>query len=502
MTVNSITFFGFLLFTVIIYYSVKPKYQWICLCVASYIFYILTGVSTLVYIFITIISTYIATNWMQNVTKKRKRKILIGLLLLNFGVLLVLKYYGFMLFNINRIAGIVNSIRLDDSLTFVAPLGISYYTLQSMGYAIDVYKSKCKPEKNVFKVALFVGFFPQMTQGPIGRFKDLASQLYASHKFEYRNFSFGCQRILWGLFKKTIIADRLSPVVRNIFNHYDSYNNVTLFLGCVYMTIQIYADFSGYMDIVCGAAEIFGIKMAENFKTPFFSSSLAEYWRRWHITLSGWFRDYLFYPLSISKAAVKFGKFGKKHFSVSIGKMFPAIFALSIVWFATGLWHDASWRYIFWGVANGIIIISSIWLEPIFKKAKLLFHIKDSCKGWHTLQVVRTFLIVSLLKVFPGAQSTKESLIIIKRMITEFPVSISYKSIFPQLCHSELFYLVFGIVVFAGVSFYQRREPVRECIARQVFPVRMMVYLGMIASILLFGVFGTDAVGGFEYAQY
>ncbi|MDY3918544.1 MAG: MBOAT family O-acyltransferase [Candidatus Limivivens sp.] len=527
MTVNSLPFLIFLTVLTLVYYAVRQKDQWICLLAGSLFFCFLAGNGLLGYLLLTCASTCGAVRWMEKldeeqkkkhalqsngqkpedrkreaaVLKKKKKRILVLLMIFNFGILILVKYSDFLVGNLNRMLGILGGTGLPCP-DFLVPLGISYYTLQSMGYALDVYKGKVSPEKSFWKNLLFLCFFPQITQGPIGRFEDLAPQLYYGHRFFYENLAMGCRRILWGLFKKFVIADRMKPMVDTIFGHYSRYSGMTLLLGCIYMSIQMYADFSGYMDIVAGAAEILGIRLAENFRRPFFSKSLAEYWRRWHITLSGWFRDYLFYPLSISKRAVKFGKLGKKLFGIRIGRLFPAAYAMVVVWFCTGLWHDSSWRYILWGVANGVIIIGAMCLEPWFGKMKAALHIREQSRLWQVFCMLRTFLIVSLLKVFPGAGSTRRSLAVLKRIFTKFRPELSYDAFFPGMEREHLFFVTVGLVLFFAVSLLQEQGPVRERPAKRPAALRWGCYLFLIGGILCMGAFEISMVGGFAYAQY
>ena len=412
----------------------------------------------------------------------------------------LLKYGNFLIDNANYVLGLFG-ISPVNRLGLAAPLGISYYTLQSIGYVLDVYKGKCKPEHNILKTALFVCFFPQMTQGPIGRFPDLAPQLFAVHKFSYENLSCGLQRVLWGFFKKCVIADRMKPSVDAIFRSADC-SGMTLFLGCVYMAIQIYADFSGYMDIVAGFSEVLGIHLMENFKRPFLSRSLGEYWRRWHLSLSFWFRDYLFYPLSISKPAVRFGKWGKKCFGIRIGKIFPAMFALFIVWFSTGFWHDSSWKYILWGVANGVILMSSLFLEPYFQKWKAFFHIHEESGAWRFFCLVRTFFLVAALKVFPGSPTTQGVFDTVRRIFTDFRPSLAFEAWFPKLVPQDLIFLAIGLTAMLAVDLVQEKQPVRALIARQNTALRWLLYLGILAGILIMGTFSISMTGGFAYAQF
>ncbi|MBD5545165.1 MAG: MBOAT family protein [Lachnospiraceae bacterium] len=528
MTINSMSFLIFFLGIAIVYYlPFLKKYQWAVLLAASYLFYFFTGTDNFIYILVTTVTTHVSARmlgkknnqqaeWLKVQKgsrtkeetaqykariKSEKNRIVFFDIVVNIGLLIFVKYSNFFIFNINRILTVESSVELK-ALNILVPLGISYYTLQSIGYVLDVSKGKTQPEGNVFKTALFVSYFPQITQGPIGRFDKLAPQLFGAHGFSWQNLSSGCQRILWGFFKKTVIADRMNPFVDEIFLNFDQHSGFTLFLGCVYFSIQAYADFSAYMDIAAGYSQILGIGLEENFKRPFFSQSLAEYWRRWHITLSSWFRDYLFYPLSLSAPAVKLSRIGRKYLPARIAKLVPSVYAMFIVWFATGFWHDASWRYILWGIANGTIMISSMCLSEQFKTWKQKLHIREENKFWQLFRRLRTFLLISLLKVFPAASSTGNSLRILKRIVTDFRIEFSYQAWFPGLIKNYLAYILFGLVLFLMVSIRQEKEHFRVHMERKSFVYRWCLYLVLLCAILSFGMFGTELSGGFEYAQY
>lgn len=343
MSVNSLYFLLLLATTYLIYYMLRPyKYRWIVLLAGSILFYVTACAASPLYLLAASVVTWGAGICMNKVDvrcekeresnstmdrsmekqilaqcRKKKKWIMTAAIVICLGFLIVLKYGRFLVTITNRLLFFTkDSIPVPE---FLVPLGISYYTLIAISYLFDVYKRRVPVQKNFFRFLLFLAFFAQTSQGPISRYQSLGQQLYKEHHFAYENLSLGCQRILWGFFKKLVIADRMQPMMQTIFNHYENYGGVTCFLGCIYMTVWMYADFSGYMDIVAGAARLFDIRLEENFKRPFFSKSLAEYWRRWHITLSGWFREYMFYPLAISSPAVKFGKKGRKLFGTRVG---------------------------------------------------------------------------------------------------------------------------------------------------------------------------------------
>lgn len=527
MNVNSFSFVVFVgILAFLYYFPVMKKIQWIVLLAGSYVFYAQAGVDKLVYILITTLVTYLAARvvdskntlqeeyirknkgilskgeikqYKENI-KKQKHRVIILCIAVNLGLLFLLKYGEFLAGNAGHILGHPEWSQYW-LFQLGVPLGISYYTFISIGYLLDVSKGKYKSEKNILKTALFISYFPQITQGPFGRFGEMAPQLFVHHKFTYENMANGCRRMLWGFFKKMVIADRMKPMVDTIFDNYQSYGGFTLLLGCMYFSIQLYADFSGYMDIVAGGSELFGIQLAENFKRPFLSKSLDEYWRRWHITLCAWFRDYVFYPLSISKAAVKVGRVAKKILPLRIAKLTPSIFAMLVVWFCTGLWHDASWRYMLWGVYNGVIIVASMCLKPQFACWKEKLHIKEG-KLWHGFQMIRTFFIISLLKVFPLAVTTGDSLAILKKIFLQFPTKLSMSSLLPGMGSEDLLCVAVGLLIFVFVSLHQEKESMQNYLLRRPFGVRWFAYMLLLLFIVSFGVFENGLAGGFEYAQY
>lgn len=521
MTVNSLFFLLFLAVLYVVYYVCPLKYRWMVLLGASVFFYALACAASPVYLLLTSISIWAAGLWMERLEqeckrmiaekkntasvlkkqyKKKKKKILTIAVIFNLGILLILKYSGFFARIGNRLfafAGVQLPVP-----KFLIPLGISYYTLIAISYLMDIYKGKIQAQKNYAKLLLFLAYFPQMTQGPMNRYKPMAVQLYEGHAFDYHNFSYGCQRMLWGFFKKMVVADNLRPVMQSIFDQYAELSGITCFLGCVYMTVWMYADFSGYMDIVAGASELFGIHIEENFRRPFFSESLAEYWRRWHITLSSWFRDYMFYPLAVSSPATKFGKLGRKWFGARVGKLFPSLFALVFVWTSTGLWHDASWRYILWGAANGVFIMGAMVLEPYFAKAKELLHIRQESRGWKLFSIARTFFLVSILKIFPGPANTAAMLQFAKKMFTDIRMPAGWSEILPGLSREMKIFLGCALLLMFAVDFLQERQPVRDTLAKKPLLVRWFCYFFVLGVILAIGQFNVSMTGGFAYAQF
>ena len=339
MSLVSNLFLLFVAASVLVYYIVPHKFQWLVLLCFSYIYYLAGGVRYVGFLlFSTLITWLIALAVEKTEAKgshKGARNLLVLGLLLNFGMLGVVKYTNFAIENLNALFHM--NLR---GMEILLPLGISFYTFQSSGYLLDVYWKRCEAEKNPVKYALFVSFFPQILQGPIGRYSRLAHQLYEPHKFEGKNITRGFERILWGFFKKMILADWAAVFVDAIFDNPDQYSGLALF-GVLFYTVQLYADFSGGMDVVIGIASMFGIELDENFKRPFFSISITDFWHRWHITLGTWMKDYVFYPVTLSRWMSKFGKWGKKVFGKKTGRTLPICLANLIVFFVVGVWHGA-----------------------------------------------------------------------------------------------------------------------------------------------------------------
>ena len=428
MAINTIEFLIFAMAVCAIYFVVPKKVKWIVLLLASYIYYFIASGRLTIFLIITTISIYLlalALNKVDDKTKeickdlekdekkklkakanKKKKWLVVVAILINFGVLLTLKYANFFGGNINSLLSKLGINLTIPKFNFILPLGISYYTLQAISYVIDVYRGKYRADKNLGRVALFTSFFPQMTEGPIGRYDDLAMQLYEPHKFNYNNVKFGIQLMVWGFFKKMVIADRAGIFVNTVFADFAQYHGIEIFMAVALYTIQIYAEFSGCIDIVRGLAQVLGINMAENFKRPFFSKSVQEFWRRWHITLGTWLKDYVFYPVSFSGACIKLTEKAKK-LGKFVAKFVPAAFALFFVWFGNGLWHGASWKYVFYGLYYYVIMMIGLLIEPLFRK------VPDN-KGTNVLKILRTWIFVIIGMTIFKADSITDAFNVLK----------------------------------------------------------------------------------------
>lgn len=539
MLFTSYSFLGFFAFILVTYYWIPKKFQWILLLGASYFFYFMAGAGYLAYILSITIATYFtALTLERNIKKqqeylkehkqemaKEERKIykacqkkvrfrwFLTCLLVNIGILAVVKYSNFVIFNFNEILKVlkVGQAKGLSFLTIALPMGISFYTFQAVGYLIDVYRGTIFPEKNFGKFALFISFFPQLVQGPISRYGDLSKSLYNGHAFDGKTISYGLQRILWGYFKKLVIADRILVGTATIIGDVQSYQGAYAFVGMVFYTLELYADFTGGIDITIGIAETLGITVQENFCRPYFSKSLKEYWRRWHISMCSWFRDYIFYPVSISRPMRKISSFSRKYFGRTVGGRVPVYLSSFVVWLATGIWHGASWNFVVWGLGNWIILMISEELEPFysaFRKKFLLDGKEHATKQrffvkmgiYKLFQVIRTFLLVCCLNMFDCYENVTRTLQMFASMFQVRNWEILWNGSLMKigLSISDYCVLVVGITLLTGISLWQRSGSVREKIAGLAYPVRFLIWYGLLVAVLIMGNYGI----GYDASQF
>ncbi len=423
----SMTSFPFLLFSAIVllvYYLVPARVQWVVLLVASMGFYAAAGGWYLPFIGVTILSTFFVARLMarhaardeayiaahrsewskeerkayKNKGKKRRFGMLCAGLVFNFGILGVLKYTAFALEQVNGILSLFGVGTLNVP-AMILPLGISFYTFRTTAYLIDVYRGTCKAATNPAKYALFASFFPAVMQGPICRYDAIADQLTAPHRAEWSNLAAGGLRVLWGFFKKLVVADTLMGAVKIIISRPESFGGMYVLLLIILYSAVIYGDFTGGIDITLGLSRMFGLRLTENFDHPFSSRSTAEYWNRWHITMGTWFTDYVFYPLSICKPMQKLTKWSRTHLGKVVGMRVPVYLSTLFTWFLTGLWHGASWNFIVWGVLNGVIILISRELEPLYAKCRKACPRAANSTAWGVFACVRTFFLMGSIRI-------------------------------------------------------------------------------------------------------
>ena len=530
MSITSLVFILFVFATLILYYLVPKKFQWIVLLLSSLVFYITSSTWGIVYVLVTATSIFFGAIAIEKYTlqqkayikenkeslskeeksiykakvKRKKKTVLVLVVLLNIGILCVLKYCHFAVDQVNAILQAIGAGTLNNEFEWLVPLGLSFYTFQSVGYIADVYWNKTKAQHHYAKMLLFVSFFPQVTQGPISDYNSLSNELFKEHSLTYVNYSRGFQRMIWGFFKKMVIANSLSPYVSDIFANFREYTGITCFIGIVAHSIQLYADFSGYMDIMCGICEMLDIKLAENFNRPFFSKSISEFWHRWHITLGVWLKTYIYYPISISKRSINLGKKLNTKFNKYIADCVTTTIALLVVWFVVGIWHGASWGYIVWGLLMGAIIIFSNWMEPVYRRVRAKLDIRNSKWGWRVFRILRTCLLFAFIEVIPEVGTLGDGFALIKSTFTNLCIPKDFKAIFTTVDRDmrlEFFVVILSIALLFISSVISRRESIRDKFNR--IPIFIRIAIIILILIITFAV-GLPKVrtGVFMYAKF
>lgn len=532
MAFTTINFIVFLLAVVTIYYIIPKKAQWVFLLIASYAFYLFSGIKPVFYIIATTLTTFYAAILMEKqrtisanlisalpedaslqdkkaIKQKYAKKIhtiQVLTVLFNLGILALLKYLNFVNGSINSLFSLFGFNFEIPYINLIVPLGLSFYTFQSIGYVIDIGRGKYKPQRNLGKYALFVSFFPQIVQGPISRFDQIGEQLVAEHKFDYKNFKFGAQLILWGFFKKLVIADRFSAVVKQVLQNYNDYHGLELIIGIFCYTMQIYGDFSGGIDITRGAAEMMGIDLPLNFERPYFSKNMTEYWRRWHITLGAWMREYVFYPVMLSKAFTSIGKKAKKTFGKETGRVIPSALTSFVVFFLIGIWHGATSQHLAFALYNAIFITLGMLFKPLLKKMETALHINTECFSWKLWQMIRTFIVLAVAKTLVKAPSLKAAFIILKKCVFDLKASFMTEGLWANLglTKNSLIVGILSLVVLLVVSILQENGmKIREKLSEQNFIFRWLVYIVAITVIIIFGVYGPESnASDFIYQRY
>lgn len=505
MSVISLEFFAFFLLILLIYYLLPGKLQWMWLLAASVFFYMInaTWQQSAFFLFFVVIN-WIASFFMGEDGAKRKTAYR-SVLILDIVMLIVFKYSAFF-YQIFLAVGKVFSIDIGSTAaeTFVmhteelAPFRISYFALIVIGYITDVYWGKYAPQRNLGKLVLFAGYFPQMTSGPIVQYEDMQEKLWGEkHKFSYEKLMRGLERVLWGIFKKLVISERCAVIVNTIYGYYEVYTGFYVPIAAAFFALQLYTDFSGLMDIVLGFSEILGIDLPENFNTPFYSVNLSEFWRRWHITLGGFLRDYVFYPIQRSNPWRKLRKFCKKKFGKNYENKcnLPVYLGLFASWFLIGLWHGGGWNYIFGvGLYMWLIIVLGELLKPVFKWLTKVFRINTECFSWRLFQRIRTFLIFIFGLSFFRAESLMDGFKMWKSAFSLYNPWIFFdQSIYKLgLEKNEFQICLIAVVVLVIVSMLQQKGSVRDRLFKQNFLFRLGVFAVLFLLVITWGYYGTN----------
>jgi D-alanyl-lipoteichoic acid acyltransferase DltB (MBOAT superfamily) len=476
MLFNSMQFAVFFLVVTTLYFAIPHKFRWFLLLASSCYFYMVFVPVYILILGFTIVIDYFAGIFLEESKGKRRRLYLICSLIANIGVLAVFKYYNFINENLSILLhefGIHNPVPF---LSILLPIGLSFHTFQAMSYTIEVYRGKQKAERNFGIYALYVMFYPQLVAGPIERPQNLLHQFREEHFFRHDEVVAGLKQMLWGLFKKIVIADRLALVVNAVYNNAESHSGSTVVLATIFFAFQIYCDFSGYSEIAIGAARVMGFKLMTNFNRPYFSENIAEFWKRWHISLSTWFKDYLYISLGGNR--------------VSKGRWY---FNLLFVFLVSGLWHGANWNFIIWGGLNGLYLVAAILFDPLFTRAQNLVPLLRKPFIRKPFNIGFTFVLACIAWVFFRANTFPQAMLILKKMSHPFN-ALTFTSA------STLLYAVLGLIVLLLVETRLEFFPNSFKILNSPKPVvRYTGYAFLVVLILMVGVFDG---GQFIYFQF
>lgn len=476
MQFNSLAYAIFLPIVFALYWMLPNKYRWILLMIASYYFYMSWNPKYVVLILFTTFVSYMAAIMVEKTESIKKRKvILIFSVLVCLAVLFVFKYYNFA---IESIAIIMKKIAIPmnaATLRLVLPVGISFYTFQTLSYVIDVYRGEIKAEKHFGIYATFVSFFPQLVAGPIEKASNLLPQIKDKHEFSYDEAVYGLRLILWGLFKKIVVADTLGKCVDKVYLDVYSYQGIDLAFAIVFFTIQIYCDFSGYSDIAIGTAKLMGIKLMTNFKSPYFSTSIKEFWARWHISLSSWFKNYVYIPLGGNRCSKI------KHYR-----------NLLITFLASGLWHGASWTFVVWGGMHGFVQV----FEDIFKKS--LGAIKSNKITKFILGII-VFGLCNVGWVFFRADTFAEAFYVLRHFLDGVSNLSGYYHNHIGLNHTKYLIIFIGIALVGMFDYYSLKVDVINWFASKPKWLRLIIQYMIILLTLWVSV---DNLGSNQFVYF
>lgn len=523
MRFTSLEFAIFLLCLLLLYYIVKSKYRNFVLLIFSIVFYSMYGFEKLILLFLTIVFVYMICKKMGRIYSKMEREIekegLVGKERVQLQLLYKRKNKGWLLLGIGLIVFMLcyckcgtyfneflKSVfnREDIVLHIIVPMGISYYAFSCIGYLLDVYWRKQKPESNFLDLALAVCYFPQIVQGPIARYSRLLPQLKKERRISFDGFTKGLQLMLWGYFKKLVIADRLSIFVASVFDTTTEVQSGIYAIALCLSTIQLYADFSGCMNIVHGISELLGISLDQNFRQPFFSTTISEFWRRWHITLGEWFKDYVYLPFASSRIVIKLGTLAKNAIGVRASKSVTTALTLFGVWLLTGLWHGTGMDYVVWGIYYGTLISVSTIFAPEIKKLIGFLKINTEAVTWKWFQMVRTFIIFTIGRLITVPASLSESAHIFAKL-TDIRGYFLEKS---ALLHfgfdkTDWSIVFFGMALMFVVDWIEEKKPIREALGEQNMLFRWGVFYGLMFGIVFFGMYGPGIeIVEFVYANF
>ena len=491
MLFNSVHFFFFFIIVTLGYWSLGWTGRWRLLLFASCYFYMIFKPVYILILFFTIIIDYYAGIWLEKTEGKQRKWLLIISIISNVGILAFFKYYQFAFENISHIIGfwqVKNPLPFFD---FILPIGLSFHTFQAMSYTIEVYRGNQKAEKHFGIYALYVMFYPQLVAGPIERPQNVLPQFHKTHVYDFEKMKSGLMMMAWGLFKKVVIADRLSMLVDYAYENPYEKTGLTLLAATFFYTFQIYCDFSGYSDIALGSAKVMGYDLMENFRTPYFSTSISEFWRRWHISLSTWFRDYLYIPLGGNRVS----KWRREY-------------NLFIVFLVSGIWHGASWTFVIWGAIHGFYLIFANLTVNFRNKIVELIGINKLPFLYKIIQISIIFCLTSFAWIFFRASKIQEATYIAGNLFSGIDEQLQQlgnkefieKNIFLGKGITKFAMVAFSIMVMEIVHLQQRGRSLRNTLNQRPLLIRWVLYYGIILAILFLGMY--DEPAQFIYFQF
>lgn len=533
MTFLSLGFFAFLLAGIILFFACPIKYRWTVLLAISVAFYAISGVEFLPFILLSTLTVYLATvkigkNWVKqdeelkkdnldreakkeirNRYKATNKKYLILALLINIGILCAVKAGRYFIAPLNMLTSAVGSDFTFTAKMLIVPLGISYYTFSIVGYLLDVYWKRYEYEKNYFRVLLFAIYFPHILQGPIARYNKLGQEFKKELRFDMQNVIFGIQLMLWGYFKKLVIADRLNIFLDSAFEYPENHGWFYI-ITMIFDVFYIYADFSGCVDIARGASKIFGIDLELNFSRPFLSKDISEFWRRWHMSLNGWFKDYVFYPLSASRPVKSFGKTLKKiNAPKELIRILLAIIPVIVIWVLTGLWHGTGETYLAWGAYYAVIMSLSTAFSGNFQNLLKKLNIKTDTVTWSFIRMAKVFTMFMGGRLIVSAGGLDESIYILKSMIMSPNPWIFTNGTFWKLSALDtknMLIAVLALDLLIAVDVIQERldgKSLRERISEENMFTGIILTAALTAAIFIFGIYGAEYdASSFVYMAY
>ena len=485
MNFNSLSYIGFLLLNVIVYYLLPHRARAYQLLIASYFFYMCWNPAYALLMLLSTVVTY-GCGLLVGARVWNRRKLWLALsFVLNLAILFFFKYFNFLSDLIGQGLTLLGLSWSPPLLDVLLPVGISFYTFQALGYTVDVYWGDIEPERHFVHYALFVSFFPQLVAGPIERSGNILRQIKEEHPFRPENLRDGALPVLWGLFKKVVLADNLAVLVNAVYNTPNAHSGGEFVLATVAFAFQIYCDFSAYSDIARGSAKMLGFDLMENFRCPYFATSIQDFWRRWHISLSTWFRDYLYLPLGGSRK-------GKAR----------RLLNLMIVFLVSGLWHGAALTFVVWGLLNGLYQVISILLRPVKERLLKLLHIGEKNRALHVFRILFTFFLTCLAWVLFRANSLTDAVTVFRSLLALPQTGFTVDLMLLNITVPTLWMLGICTVILLTTDYFITEWGLMAKINRFV-SVRYVVYFLILAAILIFGSWGDGfAPQDFVYFQF